>query len=74
MRYQLDEDEGDAPLPRREAVEELAALIHMTRFMADLIPRLVDDPQLLKSQLDRLEAELGRELSLAQLQPAGSAN
>jgi hypothetical protein len=46
----------------------------MTRFMADLIPRLVDDPSLLKTQLDRLEAELGRELSLAQLQPAGSAN
>lgn len=74
MRYQLHEDGGDAPLPRREAAEELAALIQMTRFMADLIPRLVDDPQLLKSQLDRLEAELGRELSLAQLQPAGSAN
>jgi len=74
MRYQLQEDGGDVPLPRREAAEELAALIQMTRFMADLIPRLVDDPQLLKSQLDRLEAELGRELSLAQLQPAGSAN
>ena len=74
MRYQLQEDSGDASLPRREAAEELAALIQMTRFMADLIPRLVDDPQLLKAQLDRLEAELGRELSLAQLQPAGSAN
>ena len=72
MRYQLHEDSGDAPLPRGEVVEELAALIQMTRFMADLIPRLVDDPQLLKAQLDRLEAELGRELSLAQ--PAGSAN
>jgi hypothetical protein len=74
MRYHLHEDSGDAPLPRREAAEELAALIQMTRFMADLIPRLVDDPQQLKAQLDRLEAELGRELSLAQLHPAAAAN
>ena len=73
MRYQFREDSDDAHLPRREAAEELAALIQMTRFMSDLIPRLVDDPQLLKVQLDRLEAELERELSLAQLQPAGSA-
>jgi hypothetical protein len=74
MRYQLHEDSGDAPLPRTEAAEELAALIQMTRFMADLVPRLVDDPKLLKAQLDRLEAELGRELSLALPHPAGSAN
>jgi hypothetical protein len=74
MRYQLHEESGDAPLPRAEAAEELAALIQMTRFMADLIPRLVDDPKLLKAQLDRLEAELGRELSLAQLQPNGATN
>ena len=73
MRDQFHKDGADTALPRREAAEELAALIQMTRFMADLIPRLVDDPQQLKTQLDRLEAELGRELSLVQLQPAGSA-
>jgi len=74
MRHQFHEESDDAPLPRREAAEELAALIQMTRFMADLIPRLVDDPKLLKAHLDRLEVELGRELSLAQLQPANPAN
>jgi hypothetical protein len=74
MRHQLHEDSGDAPLPRTEAAEELAALIQMTRFMAELVPRLVDDPNLLKAQLDRLEAELERELSLAQLHPASAAN
>jgi hypothetical protein len=74
MRHQFHEDADDAPLPPAEAAEELAALIQMTRFMADLIPRLVDDPKLLKALLDRLEAELGRELSLAQMQPSGAAN
>lgn len=73
MRYELHED-AETPLPRREAAEELAALIHMTRFMSDLVPRLVQDPQMLKAQLDRLEAELGRELSLAQLAPKAAAN
>lgn len=38
--------------------DELAALIHMTRFMADTIDRVVDDPQRLREQLDQLEAEL----------------
>ena len=61
-------------LPRREAAEELAALIHMTRFMADIVPKLVDDPKRLKAQLDRLEAELRNELSLAGLTVGGAAN
>jgi hypothetical protein len=74
MRHQFHEESGDVPLARTEAAEELAALIQMTRFMADLIPRLVDDPQQLKAQLDRLEAELGRELSLAQLHSNSAAN
>jgi len=74
MRYQFQEDGAEAPLPRREAAEELAALVQMTRFMTELVPRLVDDPELLKAQLDRLEAELRRELTLAQLQPDGPAN
>jgi hypothetical protein len=73
MREGFREDNDDL-LPRREAAEELAALIHMTRFMSDLVPRLVDDPQLLKTQLDRLEAELGRELSLVQVEPKSTAN
>jgi hypothetical protein len=52
-------------LPRREAAEELAALLHMTRFMADIVPKLVDDPHKLKHHLDRLEAELQSELDQA---------
>jgi hypothetical protein len=52
-------------LPRREAAEELAALLHMTRFMADIVPKLVDDPHRLKEHLDRLEAELQNELDQA---------
>jgi hypothetical protein len=65
---------ADGHLPPREAAEELAALIHMTRFMADIVPKLVDDPQKLQAQLDGLEAELRSELSLAQLEPKGAAN
>lgn len=57
-------------LPPREAAEELAALLHMTRFMADIVPKLVDDPHRLKQHLDRLEAELQSELDQAD---AGSA-
>ena len=57
MAQQLD-------MPRREAAEELAALIHMTRFMSDIVPKLVDDPRRLKQHLDRLEAELQTELTL----------
>jgi hypothetical protein len=64
----------DAHLPRREAAEELAALIHMTRFMADIVPKLVDDPKRLKAQLDRLEAELRNELSLAGLVLGAATN
>jgi hypothetical protein len=64
----------DNHLPRREAAEELAALIHMTRFMADIVPKLVDDPKRLKAQLDRLEAELRNELSLAGLAIGSAAN
>lgn len=56
------------PLPRREAAEELAALIHMTRFMSDIVPKLVADPERLKQHLNLLEAEL-----LTQLQLASSA-
>ena len=56
MRYQFREDSDDAHLPRREAAEELAALIQMTRFMSDLIPRLVDDPQLARARLALLAA------------------
>ena len=60
---------------RREAAEELAALIHMTRFMSDIVPKLVEDPERLKAHLDRLEAELRNELSLAGLEPRrGAAN
>jgi hypothetical protein len=51
-------------MPRREAAEELAALIHMTRFMSDIVPKLVEDPRRLKQHLDRLEAELQSELTL----------
>ena len=64
----------DDHLPRREAAEELAALIHMTRFMADIVPKLVDDPKRLKAQLDRLEAELRNELSLAGLSLSNATN
>ncbi len=53
------------PDRKRDAAEELAALIHMTRFMADIVPSLVNDPKTLKQHLDRLEAELKIELSLA---------
>ncbi len=49
----------------REAAEELAALIHMTRFMSDTVDRLVADPHRLKQQLDQLEAELQSELQHA---------
>jgi hypothetical protein len=59
-----------APLPRREAAEELAALIHMTRFMSDIVPKLVADPEKLKQHLNLLEAELKTELQLAS--PAAS--
>jgi hypothetical protein len=55
----------DKPLPRREAAEELAALIHMTRFMSDIVPKLVADSCRLKQQLDELEAELQTALRLA---------
>lgn len=74
MRHHIHHDSDENALPRREAAEELAALIHMTRFMSDLVPRLVEDPQQLKAQLDRLAEELGRELSLAQLEPKAAAN
>ena len=53
------------PLVHRAAAEELAALIHMTRFMSDTVLRLVADPHRLKEQLDRLEAELQSELQHA---------
>jgi hypothetical protein len=57
-------DKRNSPAPRA-AAEELAALIHMTRFMSDTVLRLVDDPHRLKEQLARLEAELQTELQLA---------
>jgi hypothetical protein len=50
------------PRPDSEAAEELAALIHMTRFMADAVDRVVPDPHSLKRQLDQIEAELQIEL------------
>jgi hypothetical protein len=57
---------------KRDAAEELAALIHVTRFMSDIVPSLVDDPKNLKQHLDRLEAELKIELSLAGDIPAAA--
>jgi hypothetical protein len=53
------------PLAQREAAEELAALINMTRFMSDTVDRLVADPDRLKRQLGQLEAELQTELQHA---------
>lgn len=53
------------PLAQSETAEELAALIHMTRFMSDTVNRLVADPDRLKRQLDQLEAELQFELQHA---------
>ena len=58
-------DPMDKPLLRREAAEELAALILMTRFMSDIVPTLVADPRRLKQQLESLEAELQTALRLA---------
>ena len=57
------------PLAQSETAEEIAALIHMTRFMSDTVNRLVADPDRLKRQLDQLEAELQSELQHAD--PAG---
>ncbi len=57
-------DPMNKPLPRRDAAEELAALIHMTRFMSDIVPTLVADPHRLKQQLDQLETELQTALRL----------
>lgn len=63
------------PLAPSEAAEELAALIHMTRFMSDTVDRLVADPHRLKLQLDQLEAELQSELQHADPAcPTGKAN
>jgi hypothetical protein len=59
----------------RETAEELAALIHMTRFMSDTVDRLLADPQRLKQQLDQLEAELQSALRHADpSSPAARAN
>lgn len=59
----------------RETAEELAALIHMTRFISDTVDRLVADPHRLKQQLDQLEAELQSELQHADpTGPSGRAN
>lgn len=50
----------------RDAAEELSALIHMTRFMADTVDRVVADPKRLKQRLDELEAELQTQLMVAE--------
>jgi hypothetical protein len=49
----------------RDAAEELAALINMTRFMADTVDRVAADPERLKQRLDELEAELHVQLQVA---------
>ena len=58
----------------REVAEELAALIHMTRFMADTVDRVVADPQRLREQLNRLEAELQTHLQHADTDVSRRAN
>lgn len=58
----------------RDAAEELTALIHMTRFMADTVDRVVADPQKLREQLDRLEAELQTHLLHADTDVSRRAN
>ena len=58
----------------REAVEELKALLHMTRFISSQIPNLVPNHLRLSHQLEELEAELEWELEQAKGQPAGGGN
>lgn len=57
-------DKRDA-LAQREAAQELAALISMTRYMADAVDRIAPDPDRLREQLDQLEAELQTQLQHA---------
>jgi uncharacterized protein YigA (DUF484 family) len=54
--------------------DELAALIHMTRFMADAVDRVVADPQKLREQLGQLEAELQAHLQHADANASRRAN
>ena len=55
----------------REAVEELKALLHMTRFISSQIPNLVPNHLRLSHQLEELEAELEWELEQAKGPSAG---
>jgi hypothetical protein len=57
-------DKRITPAPR-EAADELTALIHMTRYMADAVDRIAPDPERLREQLDQLEAELQTQLQHA---------
>ena len=59
------------PTGPREAVEELKALLHMTRFISSQIPDLVPNHLRLSHQLEELEAELEWELEQAKGHPAG---
>jgi hypothetical protein len=53
------------PLAHRDAAEELAALINMTRFMADAVHRVAPNPERVQEHLTRLEAELQTQLQHA---------
>jgi hypothetical protein len=57
---------------QREAVEELKALLHMTRFISSQIPDLVPNHLRLCHQLEELEAELEWELEQAKGQNSGA--
>jgi hypothetical protein len=50
---------------RNETIEELKALLHMTRFISSQIPDLVPNHLRLSHQLEELEAELEWELEQA---------
>jgi hypothetical protein len=60
------------PSGQREAVEELKALLHMTRFISSQIPDLVPNHLRLSHQLEELEAELEWELEQAKCQASGT--
>ncbi|MBI1360175.1 MAG: hypothetical protein GC155_07815 [Alphaproteobacteria bacterium] len=59
---------GSSHAAQRATIDELAALLHMARFMSSQIPGLVPNHLRLSQQLETLESELEWELEQAKSQ------